>query len=406
MNPYDFVPLDFDNPPERKLPVWHHVLARPASHPTRLYSGSLVVHIRAETPIFIGSSGPLVEDPDNPEKLIRYQVGQNPDEPGEHICDKAGNYIIPGTALKGLLRSVVETLCRGCLTGSRQYWDSRARKMIQSHEMPNDFFACDNNESLCVACRLFGMMQTGQSRAKIFLGKVNIGNAQASKQTLTFHDPIYTAVLATPNPDHSAFYYDGDTIAGRKFYFHHHGRILTEKALIPVSSQGKDSDKRKYRNLYIKPLDTGTEFEARIDFTNLEADELAALLFAITLLSDMRHKIGYGKPIGLGSIKMSATKLSLVDYSKRYTSIHANRGISRYAGDELSRLLERQMASFDTGVHAAWKQFDSLPSLPHLQRIWQWPPDNTVVYCYPSLEWFDKNPTAPISATRNLPCSD
>lgn len=407
MNPYDFVPLDIDNPPERKLPIWHHVLAQLTSRPTKLYSGTLLVDIRAETPIFIGSSGPLVEDPDHPGKYIRYQVGQDPDNPGENIRDKAENYIIPGTALKGLLRSVVETLCRGCLTGSKQYWDNRARKMIRTHEMPDDFFACDNNESLCVACRLFGMMQTGQSRAKIFLGKVNIGNAQIKKHTLAFHNPIHTAVLATPHPDHWAFYYDGDTIAGRKFYFHHHGELQTEKALIPIpSSQRKGSDKRKYRNLYIKPLNKGTEFEAWIDFTNLEADEFAALLFAIMLPQDMRHKIGYGKPIGLGSIKMSATKLSLVDYGKRYTSIRADRGISEYGGDRLIMLLEEQMVSFDDTVHAAWHSFSQLPSLTALRNIWKWPPDNTVVYCYPKLEWFDENPTKPISATKNLSCDD
>ena len=104
------------------------MLARPASHPAKLYSGSLLVHILAETPLFIGGSGPLVEDPDRPGKFMRYQVGQDPDEPGEHIRDKAGNYIIPGTALKGLLRSVVEALCCGCLTGS-----SLARPVAMRH---------------------------------------------------------------------------------------------------------------------------------------------------------------------------------------------------------------------------------------------------------------------------------
>ncbi len=34
----------------------------------------------------------------------------------------------------------------------------------------------------------------------------------------------------------------------------------------------------------------------------------------------MRHKIGYGKPMGLGSVELRPVSLTLVDYSTRYTS--------------------------------------------------------------------------------------
>ncbi len=101
MNPYDFVPLDTTHPPERRKPIWHNVLVPDKAHPDKLYSGHLYLYIKAETPIF-----------------IRYADSstQNPDKPGEHIYNKDGDYILPGSSIKGLLRNVVETLCRGCLT--------------------------------------------------------------------------------------------------------------------------------------------------------------------------------------------------------------------------------------------------------------------------------------------------
>jgi len=90
------------------------------------------------------------------------------------------------------------------------------------------------------------------------------------------------------------------------------------------------------------------------DFTNLEADEFAALMLAVTMRSDMRHKIGYGKPIGLGSIRINATKLRLVDYATRYTAFGVNRGITEYGLNEVTDLVNEQMQTLDTQVHNAW----------------------------------------------------
>jgi len=370
MNPYDFVTLDTKHPPERRKPVWHNVLAPNDEHPDKLYSGHLYLYIMAEMPIFIRHADSST---------------QNPDQPGEHIYNKDGDYILPGTSIKGMLRTVVETLCRGCLT-----------IIHRDSPLPGGFAPCDNNTSLCISCRLFGMMQR-QKQADVFLGKVNIGDAVAFDRNPEYHEPIYTAVLDAPKPRHRAFYLDQQDrfIAGRKFYFHNE-KLLTEKRLIPIADRGT------YRNQYIQPLATGTDFSARIDFTNLEADEFAAFLFAILLQEDMRHKIGYGKPIGLGSVQLDVTNLQLVDYANRYKEFRTGRGISYYKGDPLYELLDNQMTSIDPGVKAAWDCFKSLPALGQLQRIWQWPPDTSVEYAYPSQRWFKEHSQARIIDTRAL----
>lgn len=210
--------------------------------------------------------------------------------------------------------------------------------------------------------------------------------------------PSNTAILDTPKPRHSAFYLNCQgQIAGRKFYFHHQDEPRTEHNLREIPRKPGE-----YRNQHIRPLATGTEFSARIDFTSLEPDEFAALLHAITLLPDMRHKIGYGKPIGLGSIRLEITELHLVDYATRYSNFRARRGLSTYNSNEVADLLAEQMATFDPDVHRAWNDFRARPELQHLAAIWTWDPESLVKYSYPSQDWFKRHAQAGIAETRNL----
>jgi len=377
MNPYDFVPLDTNNPPEPRRPVWHHTFRKADSQGDNcLYSGRLFVTITTETPLFIPDTETSVHDPENP---------------GEHIYNNAGIYIIPGSSLKGMLRSVVETLASGCLK-MLSLPPGYDRRLI-----PSVFEGCDSNHKLCRACRMFGMTSERQSNASVFLGKINIGDALVDKKSLTFYHPIYTAILEAPKPRHRAFYLNAGarSIAGRKFYFHHHSEPQIAKSLLPIRNEPG-----KYRNQHIEPINTNTDFETRVDFTNLEADEFAALLLAITLNPKMRHKIGYGKPIGLGSIKMTITKLCLIDYATRYATLHSDGGLSTYISDELARLLQEQMAPLGDEIRHFWQCFATRPSLTHLQTIWQWQPGDWVTYRYPGRSWFDAHPHGSIADTQ------
>lgn len=377
MNPYDFVPLDTRHPLERRKPTWHAMLTH--QHGPKLYSGHLSVYMKTETPLFIMDS-PARQDPRDLKTSMH---------------DKDNYSIIPGSSIKGLLRTVVETLCGGCMPVYHK------PKEYNHDPLPQDFTACNNNTKLCLACRLFGMMGRGggERGIDVFLGKVNISDALVYEDSLTFYDPIYTAVLDMPKPRHRAFYLDPEQrcIAGRKFYFHHNNEPLTENRLLEIRNKPGE-----YRNQYIEPLERETEFSTRIDFTQLEADEFAALLLAVTLLPDMRHKIGYGKPLGLGSIQLIPTGLTLVNYATRYSAFRAGRGMTIYKADEVADLADEQWASLDPQIHAAITQFYASPSLKHLQRIWQWPPNSSVEYCYPSQGWFKSHPTARIAETSNL----
>src|SRR5205085_11227038 len=54
----------------------------------------------------------------------------------------------------------------------------------------------------------------------------------------------------------------------------------------------------------IRPVKSGIEFESRVYFENLTKLELGALLTALELPASKRHRLGMGKPLGLGTIEI------------------------------------------------------------------------------------------------------
>lgn len=374
MNPYDFARIDWNRPPERRKPIWHHQLI--GQETQQLYSGHIDVDVFAETPIF-------VSDPRN--------IPTDPRKPAQFMQNKRGEYIIPGSSLKGMLRTVVETLGNGCLTLFDG--DYERGKINYRRDVPQNFLHCESNTHLCIACRTFGMLK--ERTGGVFLGKVNIGDAVAHADSIYTYEPMYTAVLVEPKPRHEAFYLDEthSHIAGRKFYFHH------PSDLKPLSENGLRLFSGKPANRFIQPLDYDTRFHFRVDFTSLEEDEFGALLLAIALEEKMRHKIGYGKPLGLGSIYLQPTALTLVDYSTRYTRTAGGRGITSLQDNGMWNAFYEHIDNF-TQKHLVPIAMDDL------RRIWRWPSEPGVDYYYPSKrDWFDTPDSRGkhIKDTRNVP---
>jgi CRISPR/Cas system CSM-associated protein Csm3 (group 7 of RAMP superfamily) len=364
MNPYDFVRIDWNNQPERHRPVWHNRLF--GKDLQQLYSGQLEVDVIAETPLFIFAT----EDASSEDTR----------EPARFAYNAQGDYIIPGSTLKGMIRNVFEALGNGCLTlfDERYKGKNREDRIDYKPKVPSPFQHCGDPTNLCIACRTFGMLR--ERSQGVFLGKVNIGDAVIYENKIYTYDPIYTKPLMEPKPYHASFYLDEKEqhIAGRKFYFHHSPKLE------PLTEDGPIYFGKTLANRYIQPLDYGSEFHFRVDFTNLEADEFNALLQATALDEKMRHKIGYGKPLGLGTIELRPTCLTLVDYATRYsTTPGANRGKTIYEGDALWNYLYERLDEFAASGLVQIAMDD-------LARIWRWPPEPNVAYHYPDKHgWFD-----------------
>jgi CRISPR-associated protein (TIGR03986 family) len=95
-------------------------------------------------------------------------------------------------------------------------------------------------------------------------------------------------------------------VRGHKLYWH--------KGAVALSDI-EEQDQRKIKKApkqytRIRPVKTGISFEFSIYFENLRREELGALWWALTLPGETgktyRHKIGMGKPLGMGSVAISA----------------------------------------------------------------------------------------------------
>lgn len=120
-------------------------------------------------------------------------------------------------------------------------------------------------------------------------------------------------------------HYNSDAwIRGNKFYWHKSGEKWEREGLDP-NAPPKDIDNA------LRPVKPKTDFKFRIRYENMSKIELGALLFALKLPEECAHKIGMGKPIGLGSIKITP-HLFVSDRKERYSTIFD--GVNWKLGEE------------------------------------------------------------------------
>ena len=91
-------------------------------------------------------------------------------------------------------------------------------------------------------------------------------------------------------------------------------------------SENEDVDwKSDTQHTQIKPLAKGVTFHFRAYFENLTDVELGALLWVLDLPDGYYHKIGMGKPLGLGSVDIEP-RLILIERSARYKKLLDDKG--------------------------------------------------------------------------------
>lgn len=351
MNPYDFVRVEWDTQPVKRRPMYWERF--------RGLAGRIEGRITAETPILIKAS----------------PKGTN--DEGAFVRNTDDTEVIPGSALKGLIRSLVETVGNGCwlhFKGRYRKFPEQRRNPQQLHlfsYLPEAFHPCREKSSLCIACRLFGF--TAGNRA-VLAGAVSFNDAVCIVRKRTAAG--YVPPLMPPKPRHAAWYTpDGKRLAGRKFYFH--------QARVQMTPYDHDGSGRK-----VQPLGRGTQFEFSADFSQVDERDWPFLLYALVLEDNMRHMFGYGKPVGLGSVRFELTRLEIVDFATRYRS---GGGATVYEGEELQRYVSDTIADIVNDRENV--------TLQDLRRIWAWPPAPHA-YGYPTRVWFNRNPQAPIEATR------
>jgi hypothetical protein len=220
---------------------------------------------------------------------------------------------------------------------------------------PADFFASISPDllpvgmhpdkcQLTMAERLFGFVAQADPRrvaeedGRALAGRVRVGNGlpHSDRPPQWLHNHYRTLkILASPKPPSPALYFrsaqDGGHVSkrslrlgraspqGRKFYVHHRLADLKEHGgrwpwqTHPQTPRG-DLDQR----CEVRPLAAGAEFWFPVDFDNLTEIEVGLLCYALSPDPDFRHKLGFAKPLGLGTVKLEIAGLFLVSRIDRY----------------------------------------------------------------------------------------
>ncbi|WP_293154628.1 MULTISPECIES: TIGR03986 family CRISPR-associated RAMP protein [unclassified Microcoleus] len=113
-------------------------------------------------------------------------------------------------------------------------------------------------------------------------------------------------------------------IRGHKLYWHK-GSDRNFKLLPPKKVIGSPKQVPDTQTTLIHPVNKGVTFKFDIHFENLSKVELGALMWILEIAQDDRYrlKIGMGKPLGLGSVKIEH-KLYESDRQKRYTKLFSD----------------------------------------------------------------------------------
>lgn len=107
-------------------------------------------------------------------------------------------------------------------------------------------------------------------------------------------------------------------IRGFKQYWHRETSSTDQDRNSWMEDPGKP--KTKSHTDPINPVTASSRFSGRIRFDNLSEIELGALLFALDLPEGCLHKLGMGKPLGLGSVKITPS-LHIINRSGRYSKL-------------------------------------------------------------------------------------
>lgn len=285
--PYAFVPFA---PRVRAVDVLGHDKLDLANQ----YSGRLLYTFKALTPVFVGGGS--------------YALGADVGFPQERVVNPFyrvdGIPTIPGSSLKGVVRSIVEAVSPSCLTVTRVPPNLLPRNvtLAQTHRSQ-----CGPTHA-CPACSMFGRM--GQ------LGKARFSDAQTEEkaQTQLFRLAALYAPRAFRTP---RVYLDkdkekGGRFKGRKFYYH--------------SRPAEDP-----RQPPVEVLRVGQLLHGQVDFENLTAAEMGLLFFAAGVDGTLVLKLGGGKPAGLGSLQVVHAELRLLK-EDHYTEADAQENVYRERG--------------------------------------------------------------------------
>lgn len=216
---------------------------------------------------------------------------------------------------------------------------------------------CDGKEGKwCPACRLFGKIgQDGEGNAlasRIRVCDSEIFGVGENKKKASFETPIFLPILGKPNYSASEFYLQEPHLKNidqngmvlfkkeeNARHWNYDYYILSQDNAFPIRESDKKS--KDYaprlvgRKVYWLGEDKHSQEQATVNtsmqtkvrclkggscdfqiyFEDLTEEELKLLLWCIELEEDCFHRIGRGKPYGMGAVRLKVNGITKVEYS-------------------------------------------------------------------------------------------
>ncbi len=225
----------------------------------------------------------------------------------------------------------------------RYVFDNRLDDILESYASCSK----DKGECLCKACNLFGMISTVK-KGKSHAGKVRFSDAHFIEFDSTkgntlkeLAEPKITSVEYYSKRPEKALYWTYDykiisydkiktgrftesipnkekcdiEIRGRKFYLHN-------PKLKPTDYTTSEKTKR---NSTMELCKSGSKCTFDIYFEKITDDQLRELIWAINIGENdengkQMHKLGHGKPLGLGSVKLVVDEVNIRNFDSEKMS--------------------------------------------------------------------------------------
>lgn len=253
-----------------------------------------------------------------------------------------GQLIIPGSSLKGVVRSTYEAITRSCLC-------KVSRESKNLNWIPRELQECtrpkdrSKKEWVCPACQVFGAMD--------WQGLIHFTDAGCKSAGFRAG---FMPSLYRPRSEAKHNYFKQGKVAGRKFYYH------TIKAV----------DKGQQQGIPVQQAVKEFVFTTQLHYRNLTQAELGTLLIVLGQNRPkypIALKVGGGKPIGMGTMTVEITLLEQpANLRDRYLSYESKP--TQLAGNQLQQMVQKAIAE-------AHRQLVQSQQLQELADVLKYPTD-------------------------------
>jgi CRISPR-associated protein (TIGR03986 family) len=206
-------------------------------------------------------------------------------------------------------------------------------QMFEKAELKGKLPFSSKRSKISLAEQLFGFVDQTEKKEEdeelslALAGRVRFSSAKRVSLGTSPQDALEPAVtlkvLNSPKPPCPSMYFNRDGYKSKADLEGGKSEPSGRKMYVPQNNDGQwrstnSPDDRDNMRMRVTPIRVGQQFLFHIDFDNLSKQELSLLCYSLRPNKDYLHKLGLGKPLGLGSVRIEPVAVLLVDRVARY----------------------------------------------------------------------------------------